>query len=211
MEKEVVILTRSSKNGGFCVAGVDLRTGEWVRFVSEDEQSHGALSRLDITYENQQICKPLDIVSVDVIRPEPSLHQPENYLINSRKYWIKRGEYSLSDVLNVHPAEVRQYIYENTNAFVDEYEIDNIDYSLILAYVSSLTIIQTTNIYNQPRTKAQFFYNGKWYDNISVTDPYYYTVQNGTSFDKAYLVISLPDSPCPGTCYYKFIAKVFSE
>ena len=61
MTKEVAILTKSSKHGGFCVAGVDLDTGEWVRLVSDDVQSHGALSRRDITYEDRSICTPLDV------------------------------------------------------------------------------------------------------------------------------------------------------
>lgn len=67
MERKVAILTRSSKFGGYCVAGVDLNTGEWVRFVSSDAQTHGALSRRDITYEDRSICNPLDVVLVDVV------------------------------------------------------------------------------------------------------------------------------------------------
>ena len=67
MEREVAILTRSSKFRGYCVAGIDLNTGEWVRFVSNDTQTHGALSRSDITYEDGSICNPLDIVLVDVV------------------------------------------------------------------------------------------------------------------------------------------------
>lgn len=55
MKREVAILTKSSKFGGFCVAGVDINTGEWVRFVSNDERTHGALSVFDITYENRKI------------------------------------------------------------------------------------------------------------------------------------------------------------
>ena len=44
MKKEVAILTKSSKYKGYCVAGIDVNTGEWVRFVSDNEQTHGALS-----------------------------------------------------------------------------------------------------------------------------------------------------------------------
>ena len=82
-------------------------------------------------------------------------------------------------------------------------------YSLTLVRVSSLTISQTINTYNKPKTKASFFYNGKWYNNMSVTDPDFYSVPNGTRFDSAYLVISLPDTPFPEDCYYKFVAQIF--
>lgn len=209
MTKEVAILTKSSKHGGFCVAGVDLDTGEWVRLVSDDVQSHGALSRRDITYEDRSICTPLDVVLVDVVEEAPLPHQPENYLIDSRKYWQKTRKCTLSDVLEVHPAEVRPYLYGNMNPFVDGEEIDDIDYSLTLVNVSSLTISQTTNIYNKPKTKASFIYNGKWYNNMSVTDPAFYSVSDGTSFSNAYLVISLPDTPFPEDCYYKFVAQIY--
>lgn len=35
MEKEIIILTKSAKYGGLCVAGVDFKTGEWVRLVKK--------------------------------------------------------------------------------------------------------------------------------------------------------------------------------
>ena len=211
MKREVAILTKSSKHGGFCVAGVDLDTGEWIRLVSDDEQTHGALSRRDIAYEDRSICTPLDVVLVDVVEEAPLPHQPENYLIDSRKYWQKNGECTLSDVLDVHPAEVRPYLYGNLSPYVDGDEIDDIGYSLTLVKVSSLTISQTTNIYNKPKTKASFVYNGKWYNNMSVTDPDFYSVPNGTRFSDAYLVISLPDTPFPEDCYYKFVAQIYPQ
>lgn len=51
MKQDVVILTRSSKYRNFCVAGVDINTGEWVRFVSDNSVIHGALNKDDITYD----------------------------------------------------------------------------------------------------------------------------------------------------------------
>lgn len=209
MKKEVAILTKSSKFKGYCVAGIDINTGEWVRFVSDNEQVHGALSTYDISYADGRICKPLDVVSVDIVRAAPLVHQPENYLIDSREYWRKIGECTLFDVLDVHPAEHRPYVYENTNPYVDDEEINNIDYSLTLVHVSSLMISQITNFNSRPKTKASFFYNGKWYNNMSVTDPDFYSVLNGTGFANAYLVISLPDTPFLVNCYYKFVAQIF--
>ena len=209
MRREVAILTKSSKFGGYCVAGVDLKTGEWVRFVSNNAQTNGALSKDDIAYVNKSICKPLDVVLVDVAGAAPLPHQPENYLIDPRKYWMKTGECTLSDVLRVHPAEVRPYLYGNLRPFVDSNEIDSIDYSLTLVRVSSLAISHVTNIDNKPKTKASFVYNGRTYINMSVTDPNFYEVADGTRYDKAYLVVSLPDSSFQGTRYYKFVAKIY--
>lgn len=211
MKREVAILTKSSKYKRYCVAGIDINTSEWVRFVSDNEQTHGALSAYDISYADGRICKPLDVVSVEVVGAASLAHQPENYLIDSHEYWRKIGECTLSDVLAVHPAEVRPYIYGNTDPFIDGEEIDSIGYSLTLVHVSSFTISQTINFNGQPKTKASFIYNGKWYSNMSVTDPDFYSVPNGTRFANAYLVISLPDTPFPEDCYYKFVAQIYPQ
>ena len=211
MKREVAILTKSSKNGGFCVAGIDLDTGEWVRFVSDNVQTHGALSRCDISFADRSICKPLDVVLVDVLGEVPLEHQPENYLIDSTKYWTKTGRCSLSDVLKIHPSESQPYLYGNLNPFVNSMEIGKIGYSLTLIMVSSLTISQITNNNGKPKTKASFIYNGKWYSNMSVTDPDYYLVPDGTRFANAHLVVSLPDAPIGEDFYYKFVAQIFPE
>lgn len=210
MRKEVAILTTSLKNGGYCVAGVDINTGDWVRFVSNDERTHGALSISDITYKNRRICKPLDVVSVDVVAPAPLPHQPENYLINSNGYWVKIGQYTLFDVLRVHPAETSPFIYGNPRPYVTGREIDDISYSLTLVNVSFLLINQTTNMCNKRKTKASFIYNRNCYSNMSVTDPQFFSVPDGTAFANSYLVISLPDAPFPTDRYYKFVAQIFT-
>lgn len=151
-----------------------------------------------------RICKPLDVAA-------PLAHQTENYLIDSHEYWRKTGECTLSDVLDVHPAESRPYLYGNLSPFVDGEEIDDIGYSLTLVKVSFLTISQTTNIYGKPKTKASFVYNGKLYTNMSVSDSNFYTVPDGTRYANAYLVISLPATPFPEDCYYKFVAQIYPQ
>ena len=49
---EMVVLTKSAKNGGHCVAGIDVDTGNWVRLVSNDLNTHGALSDQDMQYQD---------------------------------------------------------------------------------------------------------------------------------------------------------------
>lgn len=98
MEREVAILTMSSKNGGFCVAGIDVNNGKWIRLVSDDTETHGALSRDDIKYQNGSFCKPLDVVAVPIIKDLPLQYQPENVLIDSEKWWKKNGTISIDDV-----------------------------------------------------------------------------------------------------------------
>ena len=47
----MVVLTKSSKYGKNCVAGINLGTGEWVRLVTNDESSHGAVSYVNLESE----------------------------------------------------------------------------------------------------------------------------------------------------------------
>lgn len=205
MEREVAILTMSSKNGGYCVAGIDIKNGEWIRLVSDDDKTHGALSNDDIKYQNGQYCKPLDLVRVSVVRASPLEHQPENVLIDSEKWWSKVKTLTLDDVLEVHPVERHTLLLGNKYAYITEAGIGNVNCSLIIVEVSDLTIEHPTD----RSTKATFRYNGNTYRDISVTDRDYYSAPNLWETDKAVLVISLPESPYNGNYYYKFIAKIF--
>lgn len=44
MEKKIIILTKSKKHSGYCVAGIDYETGEWIRLVSSDSETGGGCS-----------------------------------------------------------------------------------------------------------------------------------------------------------------------
>lgn len=207
MRKDFVILTISSKHGGYCVAGLDAETGVWARLVSSDEKTHGALSRKDIRYKDGSFCKPCDRVSINIKGPFPTANQPENVLVETRQYWEKRGRYRIEEILSLHAPEDHTYLFGNTKTYITESEIADIRHSLALVRVMGLTIHQTTNIFGSPKTKASFQYKGNRYF-ISVTDPVCYTIPDQTRFNEAMIVLSLPESPFPDDKYFKFIAWV---
>ena len=209
MNKDIVILTKSSKFKEYCVAGVDIETGKWIRLVSDNEETHGALCYNDIKYQNGQVCRPLDVVSVDVKNAVPSPHQPENVLINSEAWWVKLKEYNIYDILRIHPSEKHKYLFGNLNYYVSEDEIDNVGYSLTLIEVSQLVINQVNNSYGKPKTKASFQYCQNCYSYMAVTDPDYYSVKDNTMIGNAILVVSLPEIPFPPNEYFKFVARIF--
>jgi len=205
MERTVAILTMSSKNGGYCVAGVDVKNGNWIRLVSDNVNTHGALSKNDIAYQNGRYCKPLDVVQVPIIRATPLEYQPENVLIDTEKYWKKMDTISLEDILEIHPPEHHTVLLGNQYSYITEAGIGKVGHSLILVEVTNLTITHP----NERSTKATFTYCNTQYNDISVTDPDYYFVQNQWHIDNAILVMSLPESPYNGNWYYKFVAKIF--
>ena len=48
----IIIMTESSKFSGKCVAGIDVNTGRWVRLVSDDEETHGAIANRALYYQD---------------------------------------------------------------------------------------------------------------------------------------------------------------
>lgn len=204
MIREVAILTMSSKNGGYCVAGIDIKNGKWIRLVSDDKNTHGALSKEDVRYSDGRYCKPLDVVRIAVDQYTPIEHQPENALIDSTKYWKKIRTTCIEDILKIHPAESHDVLLGNQYAYITEAGIYKVFHSLVLVKVTNFTIVK----FGQ-RTKANFTYRGTQYSNISVTDPEYYSVPDSWHTENAVLVISLPESPYNGNYYYKFISKIF--
>ena len=202
---DVVILTKSIKNGGYCVAGINVNTSEWVRCISNDTYSHGALSDQDMQYENGTSCEVLDVVRVPIIEEMPSLHQPENILIDETEYWEKLHSLSIEDIVELHPAEIHTNLLGNKYPYITEERIHTVNHSLVLIKARNLVI-------THPRahsTKAEFAYRYDVYENMSVTDPDYYNSPEQTYIDEAILVISLPDTPYQERKYYKFIAKIF--
>lgn len=202
---EVVILTKSSKNGGYCVAGVDHNNGTWIRLVSSDDASSGALFDRHMKYEDGSACKILDIARVPIIGPEEGTYQKENVLIDEGKRWEKIGRLSVGELLNLHPAEKHRYLLGNAYCYITKDAIGTVGHSLVLVQASNLVITQSP----ERKTKADFLYRGTSYRNMSVTDPDYYTVPDKTEIKSAILVMSLPDTPVNERYYYKFVAKIF--
>ncbi len=206
-DMRIIIMTESSKFSGKCVAGINVDNGEWVRLVSNDESTHGAISNEDLICADGRKCNVLDVVRVPVIRKCGDEIQPENVLIDTSKYIMIEGKANLSDVLNIHPAEVRRDILGNIYSYITEQRVRNVGYSLALVEVENLEIHQVETPEGKPKTKASFDYQGEHYQMVSVTDPNFYSVPNGVLYDVALLVVSI------GTPYnnrhYKFISGIF--
>lgn len=78
---------------------------------------------------------------------------------------------------------------------------------MTIVEVDDLEIVQEENPSGKPKTKVKFNYNGNQYENISVTDEKFYSVKNGTRYDKAILVISI-GTPY-NSKYYKFVSAIY--
>lgn len=202
---ELAILTKSSKNRGYCVAGIEIKSGEWVRLVSSDADSHGALFDRNMQYKNGGVCQILDVARVPILRSVSGEYQPENVLIDERIPWEKTGRLSVDELLALHPVEDHPNLLGNTYPYITKERIGMVGHSLALVMVNDLVITHP----EERKTKAEFTYLGIQYRDMAVTDRDYYRVQNNTCIETAILVVSLPDAPISERKYYKFIAKIF--
>lgn len=203
----LIVMTESSKFSGKCVAGIDVESGKWVRLVSDDEETHGAIANSDLYYKDGGKCQVLDIVDVPIIEECGDDIQPENVLLDTSKYICYVGMASLEDVLEIHPAEIRNDILGNKYSYISEQRVDSVGYSLALVEVQDLEIVQVENPNGRPKTKVNFTYQGYSYTQMSVTDPRFYSVTSGTVYDSAVLVISI-GTPY-NEKYYKFVSGIY--
>lgn len=207
--KKIIVMTESSKFKNNCVAGIDVDTGEWIRIVSDDEETLGALTDDDLMYKDGTKCQVMDIVNVPFVKEVPTEVQPENILIDRNYYIENDGVATLEDILEIHPSERHDYIFATRYSSVKEEHLEEhgVDYSLMLIKVNHLIFNWRENNTGQIKLKATFIYNRVEYADVSVTDPDFYEVAENDQIQSAYLVVSL-GAPYHGNCY-KFVAKVF--
>ena len=209
MTKNIIILTKSKKDSGYCVAGIEYETGNWIRLVSSSELLKGALTDFHMQSTNGDICEPLDFVKVEIQEHIPEGCQTENHLIAKGIKWIKLGTVTIDEVLKIRRPEKRDKIFGSSYSSL--LAVDYFKYSLMLVEVSNLRIYYNDN----GSRKADFNYNSITYKGMSVTDLDYCKKnfhQNEFNFDQAYIVVSIPKDPYEiDGKYYKFIAKVFPK
>jgi hypothetical protein len=203
MEKELIILAKSAKHDNYCIAGIDVETGEWVRPVSDNQQNEGAVSRGDIMLEDGAELKLLDRVKIEFIEHVPSISQPENYLYDNTQVWKKVGDNTLDEVIRLRGYDNPEYVFYNTRRDVDEDEI-GAETSLLLLEISEARLFN-----DGYKKKLNFNYGRRHYTYFSVSDPELFSVKNTTLPAELSAVFSLTDRFEPTGKYYKMVAHVF--
>lgn len=167
----LVCLANSVKQGGRCVAGINIETGEWVRPVSDLDDGRLLQSHY-LTDEGHEPI-PGNIIRIFLTDSAPQAYQPENWEI-ANKSWELVKENPNKKAIRV----IRDSIESGSNLFGDNNA--SISYEKIKQspVSNSLALIQPENpqFYvkersgnrNQPRTVFEL--NGIEYD-LSVTDP----------------------------------------
>lgn len=209
MKKEIIILTKSAKINGFCVAGIDISNGQWIRLVSDDETGEGAVSKDDLTFQNGTQAEIFDLVAVECM-PAPTEAQAENYLYDNGYYWKKIRTMSPEEVFAVCQLSNSQFLFKNSERSLDDNEITG--ESLVLAEIDHI-VINVINEYDKKKWKVNFDYNGFKYSNISIGDiairNEYYDYGTYKILGKHRAVFSLTGKYDKTGKYYKMLAQLF--
>lgn len=159
-------MTKSAKIKGFCVAGIDMSDGRWIRLVSNDKSGEGAVLRADLTYQNGTQAEVFDLIAVEC-EPSPTEAQSENYLYDSDYYWSKIGTMSHEEAFVQCPMSDSKYIFRNNRRSLNEDEIYG--ESLMLVEIDNISV-KVVHEYDKKKWKADFRCNGIHYSDINVGD-----------------------------------------
>lgn len=212
MKKRICILTKSSKHGGYCVAGIDIDTKQWIRLISSEDPSCDQIKKDEMVICNQEI-NCLDIIEFDFLKNVPTNCQTENWLVNKNIKPKYCGKISLEKFNSWATMDNNSLFIMNSSNSLCKDEIEHLKRSLFIFKVQNLKIDTAVIDYfgeAKPKNKCSFSYNNHIYSNMSLTDPEYRDPkQNGLIIDNALIVASLPCLPYQDGLYYKFVAKIF--
>ena len=173
LSKQIVVLSKSRRPGGCCVAGREVRSasngfnfGSWIRPVT----LQGGIGDSDMRLNGGNVPSLLDIVKIPFEKPLPISGQPENYLIASGERWKRVGAIQPCQLPEL--AENPRTLWGNAHDYVN-----HVDITWNLPGGQSLYLIKPTQLsliccfsHGRRRVKAQFQYNELCYA-LQVTDP----------------------------------------
>jgi len=175
--KQIVCLANSRKLGGRCVAGKELHGDEeicaWVRPVSKGETDE--LLFHNMRFENGELPKPLDIITVPLIKHNPRTYQTENYLIDDSQCWVKNGKLQSSNLSKLCDPVDLLWIngYHSSNGYNDrvpQVKAERILSSSLLFVKPDILSILVKDEFNKRKVRAKFSFKEKAYL-LAVTDP----------------------------------------
>lgn len=218
--KRIVCLANSRKLSGRCVAGREwsekLGAGEWFRPVSERENQE--VSERERQYEDGSDPRLLDIIDIPVLEYQPQDHQVENWLLDSKSYWVKIGDFARNRLPEIVDPVSLLWIdgHSTSNGLNDKIPLKltkSISGSLRLIHVERLmlSIFAPGEAFGNPKRRVQGrFQHANTEYALWITDPKYerkYLAKQDGNYELAhcYLTISLGE---PWGDVYKLIAAV---
>lgn len=211
MEKKIIILTKSKKHSGYCVAGIDYETGEWIRLVSSDLETEGAVPWEDLQCSNGETLEVYDIIMCRLLRKCGTIVQPENCLYDEAVKWKKVGKSNLDEVIKIHGYDSVEYVFENEDTKLPADWIFSGNPSLCLLKVKDASIWVKT--FEDKKISLNFTYDDIQYKYMSISQIdllNYYRNKTDDSYPlgTVTVVFSLTDKYYWNGKYYKVVAQI---
>ena len=211
--KSIICLGNSYKNGGRCLAGIEVRktfngynvvknndgSPKWIRPVMENDN-------LGIPESMVSSFRLFDVLDIDVMNDVPSGAHSENVRFRSIN---KVGHYNGS--LSVLCDDNHSLIFGNRGKAVPEEIFCSGGYSLMFVKSENLFIETQYDEYGHEKYRIKFSYKGNKYD-FPLTDPEYISMlqrgcrESGSRNNEIYLTLSLGVNY--NDWHYKLVAGV---
>ena len=218
MNKEIIVLARSSKHNDYCIAGIDTSTGKWIRPISKNTYKEGAIPLKDITYKNGSTVQIFDIIKINITEHQPTKAQPENYVYDPFVPWIKTDRTNLEQIIRFRGYDNPNTIFYNEGKDVSEEELDNVSskkYSLLFVNVKNAYAFVKTFQPGNTRYQLNFNYNNINYKYLKITDEKVKRSLSNKPDGQYYhrtnlpVVFSLTEKYKKTGKYYKMVAQIF--
>ncbi|MBR4904399.1 MAG: hypothetical protein IKZ53_06985 [Selenomonadaceae bacterium] len=215
--RKLIILAASAKFNNYCVAGVDVETGEWIRPISEKPELEEAVPIDDLKYPDNSRVELLDVAEIKFSdRAADNPIQPENFFYNDKYYWQKVGRMTLQEVIDLRGFDLRDKIFYNSERSIFGANVINFPEreSLLLLPVENL-FISIEDAGDHKKFFADFVYQGKNFHRFSVGDiavrKKFADKSAGKHFfkDNAVVTFSLTNPYYKNAECYKMLAQIF--
>jgi putative nucleic acid modification protein with dual OB domain len=165
---EILCLANSYKHRGRCIAGLRTDGGGWVRLCAPTPG--GEVHPCHYLLQDGSGPKALDVIRVECDQPQPSAHQPENWLI-SGAWWELVHRPAPAALANVLRANVTlgPLLFGDTKRRISFARFADRPANASLALIAP-TDIEWRITHKPFKPRAQFRLRGTPYD-LPVTDP----------------------------------------
>jgi len=170
MNIQFICLANSFKEGGRCIAGIEIldnklvlvnNTPKWIRPISEND--HGEVNTNLVSH-----LKLLDIVQINTIKNVPSGYQSENVLFDTSSIKVV-GKFPIASINSLNSVNVTT-LFGNRTKVVDSTDILHLNYSLALVELLDFDVFEIKYEGNpNPKVRLRFTYNNNNYD-LPITD-----------------------------------------
>jgi hypothetical protein len=168
---DVLCLAYSNKMGGSCIAGLRLDGGGWIRPVAATK--HGELYPAHYILQDGSCPRNFDILRIPFAGPQPSAHQPENWLIADEPWQLisRNGPAAFAPLIKKHLMNGAILLGSFSHRISSQrFETAPAVSSLCLIRPEGLRLKIENRSYNSHKVRAQFRLKGTSYL-LSVTDP----------------------------------------